>query len=339
SAVDRAVLLSSSGAAALALRAQQLLHDPEVPDRIGRARALSDLSEAARKDPLLLRARLTAAALERDSERYDDAAQDLDRADAALREQKIPPPARLWVARARLLDARGNSAAARELADEALKAAPGRCDTLQLLLDLSRRGGSLADQRRFGELLMPCGDGLATAGQIARTRGDLKRAEELLKIAAALRPAQPSRLEQLADVRTARKELPAAVASLRAAAALTPRSPEPLRRLAGALELLGDAKTAADARRAALRLAPGDLQVRQQIALDEGVRLMPWSDRDGAALAKASKSAPPGASAVRLLDTGSVQMFADGGGVERVHTVARVFDKKGIAKFGEAQIP
>jgi hypothetical protein len=42
---------------------------------------------------------------------------------------------------------------------------------------------------------------------------------------------------------------------------------------------------------------------------------------------------------VRLLDTGSVQMFADGGGVERVHTVARVFDKKGIAKFGEAQIP
>jgi len=32
-------------------------------------------------------------------------------------------------------------------------------------------------------------------------------------------------------------------------------------------------------------------------------------------------------------------MFADGGGVERVHTVARVFDKKGIAKFGEAQIP
>src|SRR5207237_10233708 len=96
---------------------------------------------------------------------------------------------------------------------------------------------------------------------------------------------------------------------------------------------------AADARRAALRLAPGDLQLRQQIALDEGVRLLSWSDRDGAILAKGSKDAPPGASAVRLLDSGAAQMYADGGGVERVHTVARVVDKKGIAKFGEAQLP
>src|SRR5207302_3093739 len=238
-AVDRSLLLSSSGAPSLALRAQQLLHDPEVPDRIGRARALADLVESVRKDPLLLRARLTAAALERDSEHFDDAQQDLDRAEAALRAEQ----------------------------------------------------------------------------------------------------AQPSRLEQLADVQSARKENRAAVASLRAASALVPLSPEPLRRLGGALELLGESKAAADARRAALRLAPGDLQLRQQIALDEGVRLLSWSDRDVAVLAKASKDAPPGASAVRLLDSGAAQMYADGGGVERVHTVARVFDKKGIAKFGEAQLP
>src|SRR5207253_1081636 len=141
--------------------------------------------------------------------------------------------------------------------------------------------------------------------------------------AAAFRPAQPSRLEQLADVQSARKENRAAVASLRAASALVPLSPEPLRRLGGALELLGESKAAADARRAALRLAPGDLQLRQQIALDEGVRLLSWSDRDGAVLAKGSKDAPPGASAVRLLDSGAAQMYADGGGVERVHTVAR----------------
>jgi tetratricopeptide (TPR) repeat protein len=338
-AVDRALLLSASGAPSLALRAQQLLHDPEVPDRIGRGSALADLVEAARKDPLLLRARLTAAALERDSERFDDAQQELDRAEAVLLEEKAPPAPRLLAARARLLDARGNSAGARARAEEALRAAPGRCDTLQLLLDLSRRGGSLSDQRAYAEGLLGCPDGVATAAQAARSRGDLAHAEELLKIAAALRPAQPSRLEQLADVQSARKEIRAAVASLRAASALVPRSPEPLRRLGGALELLGEAKAAADARRAALRFAPGDLQLRQQIALDEGVRLLSWSDRDGAALAKGSKDAPPGASAVRLLDSGAVQMFADGGGVERAHTVARVLDKKGIAKFGEAQVP
>ena len=89
-AVDRSLLLSASGAPSLALRAQQLLHDPEVPDRIGRARALADLVEAARKDPLLLRARLTAAALERDSERFDDAQQELDRAEAVLRRRRRP---------------------------------------------------------------------------------------------------------------------------------------------------------------------------------------------------------------------------------------------------------
>jgi len=338
-AVDRAMLLSAGGAPALALRAQQLLHDPEVPDRIGRARALSDLTEAVRKDPLLIRARLTAAALERDSERFDDATQDLDKAEAVLREEQAPFPARVLVARARLLDARGNAAGARARAEEALRAAPGRCDTLQLLVDLSRRGGPAADQRKYAEALLGCNDGLATAAQAARSRGDLARAESLLKLSAALRPAQPSRLEQLADVQTARKELPSAVASLRAAAALAPRSAEPPRRLAGALELLGESKAATDARRVALRLAPGDLQLRQQIALDEGVRLMPWSDRDGKALVKASKEAPPGASAVRLLDHGAAQMFPEGGGVERVHTIARVFDKKGIAKFGEAHIP
>jgi len=68
---------------------------------------------------------------------------------------------------------------------------------------------------------------------------------------------------------------------------------------------------------------------------------MPWSDRDGLTLLKESRKAkaPQGASAVRILDYGAAQIFPDGGGVERTHTVARIFDKKGIAKFGEARIP
>ena len=340
-AVDRAVLLTGSGAPSLALRAQQLLHDPEVPERIGRARALSDLQDAVRKDPRMLRARLTAAALERDSERYDDAAQDLDKAESLLREEKAPFPARLLAARARLLDARGNGAGARARAEAALKASPGRCDTLQLLADLSHRDGSLADQRRYAEALLPCPDGIGAAAQIARDRDDLAKAAGLLHLFVALRPSQPSRLEQLADLEAARDQVPSAVASVRAASALAPRSPEPLRRLAGLLELLGEKKGAQEARRAALRLAPGDLQVRQQLALDDGVRLLSWTDRDGAALAKApaAAAAPAGASAVRLLDYGAAQLFPDGGGVERVHTVARVLDKKGVSRFGEAQVP
>ena len=337
--VDRTVLLSGGGAPALVLRSQQLLHDPEVPDRIGRARALADLQEAARKDALLVRARLTAAALERDSERFDDAAQDLDKAEAALRDGKLPPSPRLLLSRARLLDARGNVASARARALEALKAIPGRCDTLDVLFQLSRRDSSLADERKYADLLVTCNEGLSGAAQVARDRGDLARAEDLLRLAAALRPAQPARFELLADVQSARKEGAAAAASLRTASALAPRAPNPLRRLGGVLELMGEAKAATDARVAALRLAPGDLQVRQQVALDQGTRLLAWSDRDAAALAKASKAAPAGASAVRVLDQGAVQLFADGGGVERVHTLTRVLDKKGVSRFGEAQIP
>ncbi|MFN2549686.1 MAG: hypothetical protein ABR567_19865 [Myxococcales bacterium] len=339
--VDRAVQATNGGAPALALRAQQLLHDPEVPERIGRGRALSDLQEAVRKDPRLLRARLTAAALERESERYDDAAQDLDKAEALLHEDKLPLPARLLTARSRLLEARGNGAGARAKAEAALKAAPGRCDTLQLLNDLSRRDGSLADQKRYAEALVPCQDGVAIAAQMARDRGELAKAGELLDLAVALRPAQPARLEQLADLEAARNHVPSAVASVRKAAALAPRSAEPLRRLAGLLELLGETKGASEARRAALRLAPGDLQLRQQFALDEGAHLLSWTDRDAVALAKArtASAAPPGSSAVRLLDYGAAQFFPDGGGVERVHTVARVLDKKGVTRFGETQVP
>src|SRR5207244_6230273 len=136
---------------------------------------------------------------------------------------------------------------ARAKAEAALKAAPGRCDTLQLLSELSRRDGSLADQKRHAEALLPCPDGVGIAAQMARDRGDLAKAEELLKLLVALRPAQPARLEQRAELEGARNQVPSAVASVRAASALAPRSPEPLRRLAGLLELLGETKGAAEA--------------------------------------------------------------------------------------------
>src|SRR6267378_8365285 len=148
-AVDRAMLLSAGGAPALALRAQQLLHDPEVPDRIGRARALSDLTEAVRKDPLLIRARLTAAALERDSERFDDATQDLDKAEAVLREEQAPFRARVLVARARRLDARGGGPASgprpvRHVAAPGRSVAPRRARGRSAQV----RGGAPGLQRR-----------------------------------------------------------------------------------------------------------------------------------------------------------------------------------------------
>jgi len=361
-AVDRAVALTASGAPALLLRAQEVLRDPEVPDRLGRSRALVDLSQAARKDPLLLRARLTAAALQRDAERYDDAAQELQQAEAALRHlhdaparpagikpaaavsARPPPaaalPARLQLARARLLDAQGNSSAARAGVDSALRADPDRCEARSLRYELARRDGSLPDQRKAAEGLLACGDGAATLAGLLRDRRDLPRAEELLALIAAAHPAQPARLHALAEVQGARNEVGAAARTLRLAATLAPRSADPLRRLAGLLEASGDARGADEVRARAVALAPGDLGLRRQLALSRGEEVMSWADRDGLSLARDAKvKVPPGASAVRLLDHGALQIYPDGGAVERVHTVVRVLDKKGVSRFGEAHLP
>jgi tetratricopeptide (TPR) repeat protein len=351
-AVARFVASTASGAPALLVRAQEALRDPEVPERLGRSQALSDLAEATRRDPLLLRARLTAAALQRDSERYDDAARELDQAEAALRTgapkgatpvsaaAPAPLPARLLLARARLFDAQGNPAAARQRAETALRQDPGRCDARAFVYQMARREGSLADQERFAERLAGCPDGAQTLASLSRERGRLDVSEKLLAALALSRPAQPSRWFSLAEVQASRGEVDAAKASLEKAASIAPRSAEPLRRLAGLLEANGKDEAATDVRVRALSLSPGDLQLRRQIALTRGVPILGWSDRDGLALAR-DKSArvPQGASAVRLLDHGAVEIYPDGGAVERIHTIARVLDKRGVAKFGEAQIP
>ena len=361
-AVARAVAVSASGAPALFLRAQEVLRDPEVPDRLGRSRALVDLAQAARKDPLLLRARLTSAALQRDADRYDDAAQELQQAEAALRHLRDPArpagatpaaltvaartpaadalPARLQLARARLLDAQGNASAARAGVEAALRSDPGRCDARSLRYELARRDGSLPDQRKAAEGLLSCGDGASTLAGLLRDRRDLARAEELFALLASAHPAQPARLHALAEIQGARNEAGAAVRTLQRAAALAPRSADPLRRLAGVLEASGDARAADKTRVRAMALAPGDLALRRQLALSRGEDVMRWADRDGLALARdASVKAPPGASAVRLLDHGAVQVYPDGGAVERVHSVVRVLDKKGVSRFGEAHLP
>ena len=349
SAAEVAVVLSGNGAPALVLRAGVTLRDPEVPDRIGRARALADLREALTKAPGLLRARLTAAAQQRDSERTDDAAAELDRANETAQQLAGPGrplPPRLLLARSRLLDAQGNSLGARAAAQAAAAQDEGgpRCDATSALLEFARREGSLAEQRRLAEQSLGCVDQRSSLFSLLRERGELAAAEALLTKNAALRPASPQRLEQVAEVQAARRQLDAAVETLRAAALLSPRSPEPLRRLASWLDAKGDPQGAEEARVEALRRQPGDLQLRRQLAFLRGESLLAWSDRDVAPLAKTGGDLglPAGSAvpaAVRLLDHGAIELFEGGAAVERVHTLTRVLDKKGIARFGEVQIP
>lgn len=337
-AVER--LVAAAGASAPALMERQALvrSDAETPDRIARSRALADLSLALGKDPALLRARLAAASLQRESERYAEAGQELDRAALGLPEV----PVQVLLARARLVEAQGNAARSLSLAREAL-AREERCDARMLVFELVRREGAQAEARKLAESLQGCAGGRGILVSLLREAGELARAEQLLRLAAAARPAQVARREQLADLLLARKKEAEAASVLREAAALSPRNPEPLRRLAGILDATGDREAADEVRARALRLAPGDLQLRRQLASARGETLLAWSQRDGLSLARRPPLAlPPGEaqpSAELLLDHGAVQVFDDGGAVERVHSVARVLNKRGIARFGEVQLP
>ena len=348
-AVGQAVVLSGRGPVALALRAAITLRDAEIPDRIARARALADLRDALSQRPSLLRARLTSAAQQRDSDRIDDAVQDLAAAEETARAAAgpaAPLPPRLLMARSRLLDAQGSLAAARAAAQAAAGQDPARlrCDAGAALYDFSRREGGLAEQLRLARALVGCPEQRQPLAALLRERGDLAGAEELLSKWAKLRPALPQRLEQLAELQAARGAVPRAIETLQAAAALTPRSPEPLRRLAAWYDLQGDAAAARAAREQALARSPGELALRRQLAVLQGERLLAWSDRSAREVLETSGELglPTGVerpSAVRLLDHGAVELFPGGGAVERVHTLARVLDKKALGKFGEVQIP
>jgi hypothetical protein len=337
-AVEQLVAATGASAAALMERQALIRSDAAVPERIGRSRALADLALALGKDPTLLRARIATASLHRESERYAEAGQELDRAEAGRGEV----PVQILLARARLVEAQGNSARALTLARQAL-AREERCDARTLVFELTLREGGRAEARKLAESLQGCAGGRAALVSLLRESGELAEAERLLALAAAARPSQGGRLEQLADVLFARKQLARSVKALREAAALSPRNPGPLRRLASVLDAAGDKPAAEAARLQALALAPGNLELRRQLATSRGESLLPWSQRDGLALARRPPRPPrPGEaqpSAELLLDYGSVQVFADGGAVERVHTVARVLNKRGVARFGEAHVP
>ena len=345
-ALERLLALTGGSAPALVLHAQALLRDAEVPDRVARARALGELTAAADKAPQTLRARLSAASLQRDAERFDDAALLLDRAEATAaalwgepgKPAELPP--RLILSRARLLDSRGNATAARNKVEAALAADAGRCDARQMLYDLARREGGLEEQVRFAEALLPCPDGRTQLASLLAERSRRPEAIALLQQHAAARPAIPQRLEQIADLLSNERRFAEAADLLQKAAVIAPRSAEPHRRLSGVLDLAGDAAGAKAERRAALLHTPADLNLRRQVAHDENLALLTWADRDAVPVAKSTPiPSKPEAAAVRLLDLGAVEIFPGGGAVERVHTLTRVLDKKGISRFGEAHLP
>jgi hypothetical protein len=206
--------------------------------------------------------------------------------------------------------------------------------------DLVRREGSLDEQLKAAAALLACPDGRNQLAFLLGERGRRDEAKALLAQNAAARPAVPQRLTLLAEWESADQRPAQAAELLAKAAELAPRSPDPLRRLSAVRDLAGDAEGAKAARVAALQRSEGDLTLRRQVAHDQGQELLAWAERDAVTAAvESARAERPDAAAVRILDLGAVEIFPDGGAVERIHTLTRVLDKKGISRFGEAHIP
>ncbi|MBS2025226.1 MAG: hypothetical protein JST92_22730, partial [Deltaproteobacteria bacterium] len=158
------------------------------------------------------------------------------------------------------------------------------------------------------------------------------------------RPAVPQGWQELGDLQLSRGDADAARRSFEEVVRLAPRSPEPWRRLVWLAELQHDPRAALKARKEQLARSPGDLKLRRQVEKDQGRGLLAWTDRDGVALALGHQTSKltegdDRPAALRLLDYGAAEFFDDGSAAERSHTVARLLDKKGIGRFGEAQLP
>ena len=331
--VEAAVALSPHGVPGLVLRAELDLRDGDLPDRVARGRAARDEDAALAHRPLP-RVLAMRAMLERDAERYDEAQARLDAAG---------PSPRAQLARARLAQARGNAAEAKRLAAAAESADPGRCDAMQLLFDLAR---SEDDLSRADELVRrlagACGSRSALLGHL-RSRGDAKGAVQLARALVAAQPSAVAPRTTLADALTAAGDSKGAADVLREALALAPRAAFLHRQLADALEHSGDAPGAKAERERVVALDGGNLRLAHALLHDAGAEPLAWAKRDAraqlAAYDASGKKLEQGAPAVILLDLGALEVHADGSSIERVHTVTKILDRRGLAKYGEVQVP
>ncbi len=322
-------------AALLAARSDAQREDPTVSERVGRAQAEADLDRALAIDPADAESRIERAELARAGSRLDDAAALLDALDpaAALRPRAL-------VARARLAQARGSSASAERLAEEARRRG-GHCAALDLAYDLSVRREAIAREDELAEALARCPGGRSRLGQHLRRRGDLKGA---LAIAGEVVRAAPARF----DARLARADLRAAAGDPRGGAddladlaRLWPRDARIEKRRAELLEAAGDRPAARRARERALLLDGGDLALRRAVALEDGKEPLDDLADDGLRAIAAYRAAKPSypTSSVTVLDSGAVEVHPDGAQTERIHTVIEARDQGAVDHVGEIMVP
>lgn len=333
-------LVANTGAETMpvrSLRIDLLARDPDLPRATATSLVQRDVDAILARHPEHLRARVLRFDHLRRGKQWDDAALVLEEMQAQLQR----PDPQLLLRRARLALDRGDRSTARLAADAALTADPGRCDALDLRTDLARAEDEVRVANELMPQLMRCPGGLAANAAWARGRGRPADAITLLQRLVDRSPSSFVARRGLADALWAAGDLPGAVAALEPAIEAWPRRNDALVHLAYLHDLADEPSKAREYRRRALAVDGSDISLARAVAMEKGTEVLAWGARDGIDAIEGYKAAQltSNAGAVQVLDLGAFELQPDGSAIERVHSIVKVLDKRGIDQYGEVHLP
>lgn len=319
------------------LRIDLIARDVDLPRATAKSLIQRDVDAMLKEAPGHLRAMLLRYEHARLDRQWDEAERIL--ADAFAASGTDSPV--LLLRRAQLALARGNRTSAKLAADAALAEDPARCDALSMRSDLARADKELAVAERLMPELAKCPGGLGANAAWLQSRS---RPFEAVSIFERLVDRHPTSMEarrRLADALLSVGEHERALGVLEPALAQWPRRNDTLVRMASIADLAGQSGKARELRRRALGVDASELSLARAVAFDAGAEVMPWAARDGIGIIDAYKALerPTSAGALQVLDHGALEVQPDGSALERIHSIVKVVDKRGIDTWGEVRLP
>jgi tetratricopeptide (TPR) repeat protein len=313
---ERADLLSQLGT----------LGEEEVKGRMQR-----DLDLLIARDPKSASGRLRRAGLALEQGRSEDASADLD---------ALFPSARAEVAKARLRLSREATALAQAPLEAALKLDPGFCPALELEIELLEQEHAFGSIDATAETYAQCPGGQAAAVQIRAQRQGPSPLLRYWRSRLERSPADFRAAAELAEAQLAADRPQSAARVIEQWLHAWPEDYRGLRDLGQAWALAGDLDRARAAWERALALDPSALELRRSLLLLSNQDVLDGALPDAASALHAPLwTGVPRAPTATRLDSGAVWVHRDASTTERVRTVERILDEKGLTEAGELQIP
>ncbi|MBX7114876.1 MAG: hypothetical protein K1X64_11170 [Myxococcaceae bacterium] len=308
--------------------------DRTVPAKVATGRASRELEVTLEKDPHTLQALALSATLALEDARLADALEWVKRA-----KQASGP---LWQLRARIELALGSEAQADLSAQEAEKAWPGLCESLQLRYDLAKRYDAIESKNKLVATLASCPGALMREAEHDKSSGNVSAAIPLWERAVATDDVQTQVSVALAQAFVSQKKYDAAIKVLRDQLSHWPRHLTSMKLLAEVQLQARKDDDATATQQLALSIDGSDLSLRRNMVRRlTGKELLEEHAISTQEALKAYQAAPGAedAPSAYILDAAAVQAFPDGSMVDRIHIIQKALDQSGVAEVAEVNLP